>query len=57
MGAARTWAGGGGIVRVLSVQPVEGRTPTTRVWLSAAGIANFDYLLLYHKDEVIWELR
>ncbi|KAK8399372.1 hypothetical protein O3P69_003470 [Scylla paramamosain] len=52
VGAARTWAGGGGMVQVLSVQPVEGRNPATRIWLSAAGIANFDYILLYHKNEL-----
>ncbi|XP_050723132.1 putative neural-cadherin 2 isoform X2 [Eriocheir sinensis] len=50
---AMTWAGGGGAaVQVLSVQPLEGRTPATRVWLTAAGIANFDHLLLYHKNEI-----
>lgn len=51
--ATRAWAGGGGAaVRVLSVQPLEGSTPATRVWLAAAGIANFDHLLLYNKNEV-----
>lgn len=50
---ARTWAGGGGAtVRVLSVQPLEGRSPATRIWLAATGIANFDHILLYHKKEV-----
>lgn len=57
VGAARTWAGGGGEVRVLSVQPMEGRIPTTRVWLSTTGITNLDYLLLYHKNEVIRDFR
>ena len=40
-------------VRVVSVQPLEeGSGPATRVWLSAVGIANFDYILLYHMKEV-----
>ena len=52
VGAVQAWAGGSGAaVQVLSLQPLEGRTPATRVWLSAVGIANFDYLMLYHKDE------
>lgn len=58
--ATRAWAGGGGAtVRVLSVQPLEGRIPATRVWLAAAGIANFEYLLLYRKNEVtriLWDI-
>ncbi|XP_045130155.1 putative neural-cadherin 2 isoform X1 [Portunus trituberculatus] len=36
-------------VRVVTVQPLEDAgAPATRVWLSAVGIANFDYILLYH---------
>ena len=52
--AARAWVGEGAeSVKVLSVQPIIGRTPSsTRVWLSASGIANFDHILLYHKNEV-----
>lgn len=49
----RTWADRGSVaVQVLSVQPVNNKIPATRVWLTAAGIANFDHLLLYHKKEV-----
>lgn len=53
VGAMQAWTGGGGAaVQVISLQPLEGKTPATRVWLSAVGIANFEYLLLYHKNKV-----
>lgn len=40
-------------VQVLSVETIEEeKIPTTRVWLSAVGIMNFDHILLYHKNEV-----
>lgn len=45
--------GADGAVRVVTVQPLtENGMPATRVWLSAVGIANFDYILLYHMREV-----
>lgn len=45
--------GADGAVRVVTVQPLtENGMPATRVWLSAVGIANFDYVLLYHMREV-----
>ncbi|XP_063876237.1 putative neural-cadherin 2 isoform X2 [Scylla paramamosain] len=53
VGAMQAWAGGSGAaVQVISLQPLEGKTPSTRVWLSAVGIANFEYLLLYHKNKL-----
>ncbi|MPC26555.1 Neural-cadherin [Portunus trituberculatus] len=53
VGAIQAWAGGGGAaVKVISLQPLEGKIPATRVWLSAVGIANFEYLLLYHKNKL-----
>ncbi|XP_063876229.1 putative neural-cadherin 2 [Scylla paramamosain] len=40
-------------VQVLSVEPIEEeKIQTTRVWLSAVGIMNFDHILLYHKNEL-----
>lgn len=50
--AARAWAGGGEeTVKVVSVQPLGGTPSSTRIWLSASGIANFDHILMYHKKE------
>ncbi|XP_063876233.1 putative neural-cadherin 2 [Scylla paramamosain] len=50
--AARAWAGGGEeAVKVVSVQPLDGTPSSTRIWLSATGIVNFDHILMYHKRE------
>ncbi|XP_071516873.1 putative neural-cadherin 2 isoform X2 [Panulirus ornatus] len=57
--AVRTWTGVHSEgVRAVSVQPLEDgdsvsqSSPASRVWLSSAGIANFDHLLLYRKHEL-----
>lgn len=45
--------GADGAVQVVTVQPLtENGIPATRVWLSAVGIVNFDYILLYHMRQV-----
>ena len=51
--AARAWAGGGEeAVKVVSLQPLDGTPLSTRIWLSATGIVNFDHILMYHNREV-----
>lgn len=56
--AVRAWVEGRGEgVRAVSVQPLEGGAtpaawPATRVWISSAGVANLDHVLLYRKQEV-----
>ncbi|XP_045130452.1 putative neural-cadherin 2 isoform X1 [Portunus trituberculatus] len=51
--AARAWAGGGEeAVKVVSLQPLDGTPSSTRIWLSATGIVNFDHFLMYHKRQL-----
>ncbi|KAK8750488.1 hypothetical protein OTU49_014861, partial [Cherax quadricarinatus] len=53
--AARAWVEvGRGSVRAVSVESLEELTtsPSTRVWLSSSGMANFDQLLMYRKHEL-----
>nr|XP_045618159.1 putative neural-cadherin 2 [Procambarus clarkii] len=49
--AARAWLEDEGVLAV-SVEPLAGHTPTTRVWLTSSAHANINQLVMYKKHEL-----